>query len=95
VTYPSGPGMADYMVSTTYRDGSAFSSRKMLISNEGRILPAASPNGSTFLKEGSYNLELVVNSSLFQGRKIDVLIAPEILSQKNTATTTPDALTPH
>ena len=32
--------------------------------------------------------------NLFQGRNIDVLIAPEILSQKKSGTTTPDLLKP-
>jgi hypothetical protein len=44
------------------------------------------------MKEGSYNLEEVVSSSLFQGRHIDVLFAPEMLSQKSQATTTADSL---
>lgn len=82
--YPSGPGMADYQASTTYRDGTTLTSRKLLVSNEGDILGIpGKANSGTFLKEGSYNLEVVVNSSRFQGRDIDVLIAPEILSQKN------------
>jgi hypothetical protein len=94
-SYPSGPNMADYLVSTTYADGSVVSSRKLLVSNEGDILGSpGNPDANTFLKEGSFNLELVVGSSLFQGRNIDVLIAPEILTQKKAATTTADQLAP-
>ena len=96
VTYPSGPGMADYQVGTTYADGSTVFSRKILVSNEGEVLGIpGTPNSTTFLQEGSFNLELVVGSNLFQGRNIDVLIAPEILTQKKQATTTPDYLTPN
>ncbi|MEI7481013.1 MAG: FecR family protein [Elusimicrobiota bacterium] len=91
--YLSGAGKADYMVTTAYEDGSTLSSRKLLVLNEGEIMDTtynpADPAGS-FLKEGSFNLELVVNSNLFQGRNIDVLLAPEILSQKKAATDTPD-----
>lgn len=87
VRYPSGVGKADYLVSTLYADGSTVSSRKLLVSNEGEILGVPSKaDSSTFLKEGSFNLETVVGSSLFQGRKIDVLLAPEILSQKKGGT---------
>ena len=94
VSYPSGPGMSDYKVGTTYRDGSMVSSRKLLVSNEGNILGMkGSPDASTFLKEGSFNLELVIESNLFQGRNIDVLFAPEILTQKKAATTTADSFT--
>ncbi|MDA8130561.1 MAG: FecR family protein [Elusimicrobia bacterium] len=91
VTYPSGPGKADYSVGTTYADNSTLVSRKLLVSNEGDVLGIpGSPNSGTFLKEGNFNLELVIGSSLFQGRDIDVLFAPEILSQKKEATTTAD-----
>ncbi|MFH1618501.1 MAG: FecR family protein [bacterium] len=95
VSFPSGPGKADYLVRTKYGDGSWISSRKMLVSNEGDILGIGKiPNADTFLKEGSYNAELVVASSLFQGRKIDVLIAPEIFSQKKAAGSYASAITP-
>ncbi|MBI4061240.1 MAG: FecR domain-containing protein [Elusimicrobia bacterium] len=94
VSFPSGRGKADYQVGTTYRDGSTVSSEKILVSNDGKILDFASVDADTFNKEGTYNLELVINSSLFQGRNIDVLLAPEILSQKKNATTSPDALKP-
>jgi hypothetical protein len=91
VDYPSGPGKADYLVASTYEDGSTVSSRKLLVSNEGDILGiGGSPNSDTFLAEGSFNLEMVIGSNLFQGRNIDVLFAPEILTQKKGATTTPD-----
>lgn len=93
VTYPSGPGKADYKVGTTYADGSTVLSRKILVSNEGEVLGIpGTPNSNTFLADGSYNLEMVIDSSLFQGRNIDVLFAPEILSQKKAATTTADSL---
>lgn len=89
---PSGKGFADYFVNTDYRDGSSVSSRKLLVSNEGDILKIPSAVGEgTFLKEGSYNLELVVTSNLFQGRNIDVLIAPEILTQKKSGTDMPNS----
>ena len=91
VSNPSGSGKADYLVSTTYRDGSILSSRKLLVSNEGEVLGIPGlADSSSFLKEGSFNLEMVVTSNLFQGRNIDVLLAPEILSQKKGATDTPD-----
>jgi len=91
ISYPSGPGMADYMVASTYADGSTVSSRKLLVSNEGEILNmAGNPNSNTFLAEGSFNLEMVIDSNLFQGRNIDVLFAPEILTQKKDATATAD-----
>jgi len=90
--YPSGPGAADFLRRTTYEDGSMVSSRKLLVSNEGDILRIPGPaSESTFLKEGSFNLEMVIDSSLFQGRNIDVLFAPEILTQKKDATTTADS----
>ena len=92
VTYPSGPGMADFRAFSTYADGSTVGSRKLLVSNEGDILRIPGPaSESTFLKEGSFNLEMVIDSSLFQGRNIDVLFAPEILTQKKDATTTADS----
>lgn len=92
--YPSGPGKADYLVTTTYEDGSSVSSRKLLVSNEGKIVSTTfDPDApaDSFLKLGSFNLEMVIGSSLFQGRTIDVLLAPEILTQKKEATTTADS----
>ena len=91
--YPSGPGKADYLITTTYEDGSTVSSRKLLVSNEGKIMGTTfNPDApaDSFLELGSFNLELVVGSNLFQGRNIDVLLAPEILTQKKEATTTAD-----
>lgn len=92
--FPSGSGYADFERKTTYEDGSTVASRKLLVSNEGDIfrIPGSAAEG-TFLKEGSFNLEMVIDSNLFQGRNIDVLFAPEILTQKKTATTTADNLT--
>jgi len=91
-SFPSGPGKADLFAYSVYADGSSVSSRKLLVSNEGEVLGIpGSANSDTFLKEGSFNLELVVESSLFQGRDIDVLFAPEILTQKKDATTTADS----
>ena len=88
----SGPGKADFYAYSVYADGSSVSSRKLLVSNEGDILNIAGSAGpGTFLKEGSFNLEMVVGSSLFEGRNIDVLLAPEILTQKKDATTTADS----
>ena len=90
-SYPSGPDKADLYGESDYADGSILWTRKMLVSNEGNILDlSGNATKSTFYKEGSYNLEEVVGSSLFQGRDIDVLLAPEILNQKNNATTTAD-----
>lgn len=92
--YPSGPGKADFLRSTLYEDGSTVSSRKLLVSNDGKIIGTRfDPNdpSGTFLKEGSFNLEMVIGSNLFQGRNIDVLFAPEILTQKKDATTTADS----
>lgn len=90
--FPSGPGKADFLRRTEYRDGNFVSSEKILVSNDGKILDFSKPNADTFTKEGQYNLEIVVKSNLFQGRNIDVLIAPEILSQYKKGTTAPDAL---
>lgn len=92
VSFPSGPGKADFLVRSNYRDGSFLSSEKILVSNDGKILDFTNANADTFNQEGKYNLEIVVKSNLFQGRNIDVLIAPEILSQKKKGTTAPDAL---
>ena len=94
VSFPSGRGKADFLVSTKYQDGSSVSSEKILVSNDGKILDFSNPDADSFTKEGTYNLEIVVKSSLFQGRNIDVLIAPEILSQKKSGTTAPDVLKP-
>lgn len=87
---PSGPGKADYFAYSLYADNSTVSSRKLLVSNEGEILgiDGAATSG-TFAKTGSYNLEMVVDSSLFQGGSIDVLFAPEILMQKSNAVMNP------
>ncbi|MBI4802085.1 MAG: FecR domain-containing protein [Elusimicrobia bacterium] len=88
-SFPSGPGKADFFAYSVYADGSSISSRKLLVSNEGDILGISGSAGpGTFLKKGSFNLEMVIDSSLFQGRNIDVLFAPEILTQKKDATTT-------
>ncbi len=92
--FPNGPGKADYLVTTTYEDGSKLSSRKLMVYNDGKIVSTRfDPNdpSGTFLKEGSFNLELVIGSNLFQGRNIDILFAPEILTQKKDATTTADS----
>ncbi len=92
-SHPSGPGKADFQGVTTYADGSTLSARKMLVSNDGDILGiSGAATKNTFHKEGSYNLEEVVGSSLFQGRNIDVLFAPEILNMKDNGTTTADKL---
>ena len=91
--FPSGPGKADFFARSVYADGSTVSSRKLLVSNEGEILGIrGSAQAGTFLRDGSYNLEMVVTSNLFQGRNIDVLLAPEILTQKSNATSAPGSL---
>jgi len=90
--FPSGRGKADFYAYSVYADGSSVSSRKLLVSNKGDILGIpGSASSATFLKEGSFNLEMVIDSSLFLGRNIDVLFAPEILTQKKDATTTADS----
>jgi hypothetical protein len=90
---PSGPGKADYLASTSYQDGSSVSVEKYLVSNDGSILDLKDPaTADLFNQYGSYNLEINIKSSLFQGRDIDVLIAPEILQSKKTITTTADNL---
>ncbi|MDD5656764.1 MAG: FecR domain-containing protein, partial [Elusimicrobia bacterium] len=94
VSYPSGRSRADFLTSTLYRDGSTVSSEKILVSNDGKILDFANVDADTFGKPGNYNLEVVAKSSLFQGRDIDVMIAPEILTQKKAGTTTPDLIKP-
>ena len=91
---PSGPGKADLRQSTTYPDGSTVDVEKFLVSNDGQILDFSDPNSDIFNKEGTYNLEINIKSSLFQGRDIDVLIAPEILRQKKEQTTTATDLNP-
>jgi hypothetical protein len=88
---PSGPTRADKFNATIYPDGSTIAVEKFLVSNDGNILDLANPTSDAFNKEGNYNLEINIKSSLFQGRDIDVLIAPEILRQKKTNTTTPDS----
>ncbi len=92
--FPSGPGKSDYLMTTRYEDGSTVSSRKLMVYNDGKIVSTRfdpnDPSGA-FLKEGSFNLELVIGSNLFKGRNIDILFAPEILTQKKDATTTADS----
>ncbi|OGR97716.1 MAG: hypothetical protein A2V88_03490 [Elusimicrobia bacterium RBG_16_66_12] len=91
---PSGPTKADLRQITTYPDGSTVDVEKFLVSNDGKILDFSDPNSGIFNKEGTYNLEINIKSSLFQGRDIDVMIAPEILRQKNQQATTADNLKP-
>ncbi|MFA6092557.1 MAG: FecR family protein [Elusimicrobiota bacterium] len=93
-SFPNGPNRADFLRSTRYADGTVVSVEKILVGNDGKILDFANPNADTFNQAGSYNLEIVAKSSLFQGRKIDVLIAPEILAQKKMGTTDPANLQP-
>lgn len=89
-TTPSGPGKADLRQVTTYKDGSTVGVEKFLVSNDGQILDFSNPTSDAFNKEGTYNLEINIQSSLFQGRDIDVLVAPEILRQKAQQSTTAD-----
>ncbi|MBI5243106.1 MAG: FecR domain-containing protein [Elusimicrobia bacterium] len=92
--FPSGPGKADFLSSTKYANGDTVSVEKLLVSNDGEVFDFRNPTSDTFTKEGNYNLEIVVNSSLFQGRKIDVLIAPEILSATKQGKTDSTKFTP-
>lgn len=88
-SYPNGADKTDFLRVTTYPDGSTLGVEKFLVSNDGKILgSAATPDSDSFIKYGNFNLEINIKSSLFQGRDIDVLIAPEILQQKKTETTT-------
>ena len=89
---PSGPNNADLRRTTTYPDGSTVGVEKFLISNEGKILDFSNPQSDIFNHDGTYNLEINIQSSLFQGRDIDVLVAPEILRQKKADSSTPDVL---
>lgn len=89
--FPSGTNKADYRRSTTYPDGSSLTVEKFLVSNDGKLFDTSDPGENTFTKNGNYNLEINIQSNLFQGRDIDVLIAPEILQQKKAQTTTPDS----
>ncbi|MCX5790138.1 MAG: FecR family protein [Elusimicrobia bacterium] len=93
-SYPSGSTKADYKIFGVYPDGSTVAVEKFLVSNGGDILDTANATAATFRKEGSYNLEINLKSSWFQGRDIDVLIAPEILHQQKTGATTADGLQP-
>ncbi|MDE2512354.1 MAG: FecR domain-containing protein [Elusimicrobia bacterium] len=93
-TTPSGPNNADLRTVTKYPDGSTVGVEKFLISNEGKILDFSNPTSDIFNHDGTYNLEINIQSSLFQGRDIDVLVAPEILRQKNLDATTPNSLKP-
>ncbi|MBI3565956.1 MAG: FecR domain-containing protein [Elusimicrobia bacterium] len=96
--FPSGKTKADILNRTVYSDNigltnsSWVSVRKTLVSNEGKILDFNDPTSDLFNKNSSFNLEIGIRSNLFQGRDIDVLIAPEILRAKKDATTTPDAI---
>ncbi|OGS09844.1 MAG: hypothetical protein A3J70_02235 [Elusimicrobia bacterium RIFCSPHIGHO2_02_FULL_61_10] len=86
-SFPSGRTKADLLVRTDYRDGSFVSTEKILVTNDGKIIDFNDPSSDSFTKEGNVNLEIVAKSSYFQGRKIDVMIAPEILAQKKNGTT--------
>lgn len=91
-TTPSGAASADLRGVTTYADGSTLSVEKFLVSNDGKILDFSNPNSDIFNKDGTYNLEINIGSNMFQGRDIDVLIAPEILRQKKQESTTADQI---
>jgi hypothetical protein len=79
---PNGPNKADLLDNTIYPDGSSVSVEKYLVSNSGQLLDFADASSGLFNQYVDYNLELNIQSNLFQGRAIDVLIAPEILNQK-------------
>lgn len=85
--FPSGAGKADLLARSDYTDGSFVSTEKILVTNDGKIIDFNNPTADSFNKEGNINLEIVAKSSYFQGRKIDVMIAPEILAQKKNGTT--------
>lgn len=96
--FPSGKTKADILNRTVYSDNVSLTDssyvevRKTLVSNEGVILDFANPTSDLFNKNSSFNLEIGIRSNLFQGRDIDVMIAPEILRAKKDATTTPDSI---
>jgi hypothetical protein len=87
---PGGPTKADLLTTTSYADNSTVSVEKFLVSNSGNVLDSSNASSSIFSQNGSYNLEINIQSSLFQGRAIDVLISPAILNQqqKDTPTST-------
>lgn len=90
---PNGPDKADFLQTTTYPDDSTVSVEKFLVGNSGDIL-GLSGASTNFAQTGDYNLELNIGSSLFQGRSIDVLIAPEILNQKQQDAPGPSGFQP-
>ncbi len=91
---PSGPGFADQQSQTVYSDNSSLTGasdvtvRKTLVTNDGKILSFKDANAKTFTENNGANLDINIKSSLFQGRDIDVLIAPEILRAKKSTTDT-------
>jgi hypothetical protein len=92
-TNPSGNNFADLRSVTTYPDGSSVGVEKFLTSNDGKILDF-SPTSDLFNHEGSYNLEINIQSNMFQGRDIDVLLAPEILRLNSQETAVGNQLKP-
>ncbi len=88
---PGGANKADLLQSTTYADGSTLSVEKFLLNDAGSIL-GLGPTAAVFGQNGSYNEEIKIDSSLFQGRSIDVLLAPSIIQQTGQGATTPDKL---
>ncbi|HXS99198.1 MAG TPA: FecR family protein [Elusimicrobiota bacterium] len=91
-SFPNGPSKTDLLASTTYADGSTLSVEKFLLDDAGKILSLNPSGGGVFSQSGSYNLEFKIDSSLFQGRSIDVLLAPSIIQQTGQAASTPDKL---
>jgi hypothetical protein len=87
-SFPNGSGKADFLQTTVYPDASSVSVEKFLVSNDGKILDRSAVSSSDFARNGDYNIEINIKSSLFQNRDIDVLIAPEILRVKSAATST-------
>ena len=87
-SFPNGSGKADFLQTTVYPDASTVSVEKFLVSNDGKILDRSAVSSSDFARNGDYNIEINIKSSLFQNRDIDVLIAPEILRVKSAATST-------
>jgi hypothetical protein len=93
-TYPNGTNKADILETTLYPDGSSVSVQKFLVSDSGQLLDFGSASDSLFTQNNDYNLELTIGSNLFQGRSIDVLIAPQILNQKAQETPGPVGFQP-
>ena len=92
-SFPNGANKADILTSTLYPDGSSVAVQKFLLSDSGVLLDAAA-TPDLFNQYVNANLEVNIQSNLFQGRAIDVLLAPEILNQKQKDTPGPVGFQP-